>query len=99
VSHASRASGRKSRRQQRRLVSLAATLPNPPQPQWHGPVKEALGQDRSEDKPAAARLERRGRISIVFEEGCATCAAMIAASMAGTRFKVHCATVRSSPWR
>ena len=31
MSHASRASGRKFRRQQRKLASLAATLPNPPQ--------------------------------------------------------------------
>jgi hypothetical protein len=53
VSHASRASGRKFRRQQRKLASLAATLPNPPQRQWRGPIKEALGQDRFEDKPAA----------------------------------------------
>jgi hypothetical protein len=62
MSHASRASGRKFRRQQRKLASLAATLPNPPQRQWHGPAKETTGQECFEDKPAARSLTRRSRI-------------------------------------
>jgi hypothetical protein len=54
LNHASRSVFRKHKLKERRLRSIAAALPNPPARQWGRP-KEALGQNRFEDKPAAAR--------------------------------------------
>jgi hypothetical protein len=54
VSHAARSVFRKYKLKERRLRSIAASLPPPPERRWHGPIKEALGQERFEDKAAAA---------------------------------------------
>jgi len=57
LNHASRSVFRKHKLKERRLRSIAATLPNPPARQWGRP-KEALGQDRFED--AARSFESVG---------------------------------------
>lgn len=63
MNHASRSIWRKDRRALQRLHALTAGLETPPNARLARPLKDALGQDRFEDKAAAARsLERRSRI-------------------------------------
>jgi hypothetical protein len=55
VSHASRSTGRKYTRNLKKLASLAAGLPNPPERVYRGGRLEKEGQDRFVDRPPSAK--------------------------------------------